>query len=123
MVQLLDIEWLLSTLFDASLLTLEPPATAAPFLVCPNSGQSFSASPPLTMFSAHARPDRAGIRSHGNSSNEMPSDGQSVSARQLCRNLRIKGAGQRPIRRAMLLPIAGRVRRVGARKNFSSVGA
>jgi hypothetical protein len=30
---LLDIEWLLSTLFDASLLTFEPPATAAPFFV------------------------------------------------------------------------------------------
>jgi hypothetical protein len=29
---LLDIEWLLSTLFDASLLTFEPPETAAPFL-------------------------------------------------------------------------------------------
>ena|SRR6516165_3733468 len=28
---LLDIEWLLSTLFDASLLTFEPPETAAPF--------------------------------------------------------------------------------------------
>jgi len=28
----LDIEWLLSTLFDASLLSLEPPATAALFL-------------------------------------------------------------------------------------------
>jgi hypothetical protein len=32
-VHLLDIEWLLSTLFDASLLTFEPPATAAPFFV------------------------------------------------------------------------------------------
>ena len=32
---LLDIEWLLSTLFDASLLTFEPPATAAPFFVVP----------------------------------------------------------------------------------------
>jgi hypothetical protein len=30
-VHLLDIEWLLSTLFDASLLTFEPPATAALF--------------------------------------------------------------------------------------------
>ena len=28
---LLDIEWLLSTLFDASLLTFEPPETAASF--------------------------------------------------------------------------------------------
>jgi len=34
-VQLLDIEWLLSTLFDASLLTFEPPATAAPFFLVP----------------------------------------------------------------------------------------
>jgi hypothetical protein len=30
-----DIEWLLSTLFDASLLYLEPPATAAPFYFVP----------------------------------------------------------------------------------------
>jgi len=30
---LLDIEWLLSTLFDASLLTFEPPETAALFLL------------------------------------------------------------------------------------------
>jgi hypothetical protein len=29
--RVLDIEWLLSTLFDASLLTFEPPATAALF--------------------------------------------------------------------------------------------
>ncbi len=34
---LVDIEWLLSTLFDASLLTFEPPETAAPFLRCPVS--------------------------------------------------------------------------------------
>jgi hypothetical protein len=33
-VHLLDIEWLLSTLFDASLFKLsEPPAMAAPFFV------------------------------------------------------------------------------------------
>jgi hypothetical protein len=32
-VHLLDVEWLLSTLFDASLLRLEPPATAALFLL------------------------------------------------------------------------------------------
>jgi hypothetical protein len=32
---LLDIEWLLSTLFDASLLTFEPPETAAPFFCRP----------------------------------------------------------------------------------------
>jgi hypothetical protein len=31
--RVLDIEWLLSTLFDASLLTFEPPATAALFYV------------------------------------------------------------------------------------------
>ena len=30
---LLDIEWLLSTLFDASLLTFEPPETAALFFL------------------------------------------------------------------------------------------
>jgi|HubBroStandDraft_6_1064221.scaffolds.fasta_scaffold959113_1 hypothetical protein len=35
---LLDIEWLLSTLFDASLLTFEPPETAAPFFCRPASG-------------------------------------------------------------------------------------
>jgi hypothetical protein len=34
---LLDIEWLLSTLFDASLLTFEPPETAAPFFCRPGS--------------------------------------------------------------------------------------
>jgi hypothetical protein len=41
---LLDIEWLLSTLFDASLLTFEPPATAAPFFCCPVSGQQAEAA-------------------------------------------------------------------------------
>jgi hypothetical protein len=35
---LLDIEWLLSTLFDASLLTFKPPETAALFFCCPVSG-------------------------------------------------------------------------------------
>jgi hypothetical protein len=35
--RLLDIEWLLSTLFDASLLTFKPPETAA-FFCCPVSG-------------------------------------------------------------------------------------
>jgi hypothetical protein len=37
---LLDIEWLLSTLFDASLLTFEPPATAAPFFVLSRFGSA-----------------------------------------------------------------------------------
>ena len=35
---LLDIEWLLSTLFDASLLTFEPPETAAPFFLLSRFG-------------------------------------------------------------------------------------
>jgi chaperonin GroEL (HSP60 family) len=35
LVQSVDTEWLLSTLFDASLLSLEPPATAALFLFAP----------------------------------------------------------------------------------------
>jgi hypothetical protein len=35
---LLDSEWLLSTLFDASLLTFEPPETAAPFFVLSRFG-------------------------------------------------------------------------------------
>jgi hypothetical protein len=37
---LLDIEWLLSTLFDASLLTFEPPETAAPFCLLSRFGPS-----------------------------------------------------------------------------------
>jgi hypothetical protein len=54
---LLDIEWLLSTLFDASLLTFEPPATAAPFFLLsrfgpPAAGRRLQATSAIPLGSA-----------------------------------------------------------------------
>ena len=62
--RLLDIEWLLSTLFDASLLTFKPPETAALFLLS-RFGSLKARFQAQTQWLA--TPDSAGRpRSHGN---------------------------------------------------------
>ena len=56
---LLDSEWLLSTLFDASLFTFEPPETAAPFFVLSRFGALPGPPPAITDHPGKPAPPRA----------------------------------------------------------------
>ena len=126
---LLDIEWLLSTLFDASLLTFEPPETAAPFFasravpfrgrrswcVGARSGarpQTLSGQDPSLLGICSLILSRTVAKSHNalilltdlaaTAPPAGPAGSADVAAQQLCPNLRCGGAGHRGSSRAML---------------------
>jgi hypothetical protein len=88
-VHLLDIEWLLSTLFDASLFNFRAAGNGGSFFV-------------LSHFGSTARLPQS--RQQSNGATCSPSVLESVSGRQLCLHLRFAGAGHGGITGAILSP-------------------